>query len=366
MKSFVYIVYSFINSVAIMSFKQKYKDIMAEVGKEKEDSVSYTRDSKVLIVDGMNLFIRTFSAIPTMNGDGIHVGGLVGFFRSLASTIKMINPTRAIVVFDGKGGSTRRRALFPDYKNNRAMKSRLNRAVGFDDLVDEQNALKYQLLRTYHYLQELPITTIIIDNVEADDVIAYLANYFDESVTILSNDKDFLQLVSNTVSVYSPIKKKLYTPSTLLQEYNIHASNFVIFKALLGDNSDGIPGIRGFGEKTIMKQFPELSNTESVEFDSILEKIKDYDGKTKAMVALQENISQLELNYKLVQLIDVDISGTAKSMIRAIVEGDIPQLNKVGLLRMIQEDKVHNVFTRAEWWLGHNFSQLEAFRNKKG
>ena len=74
-----------------------------------------------------------FSAIPTTNEDGIHVGGIVGFLRSLAFNINMIRPTRTIVVFDGKGGSNRRRKIFPQYKMGRKMSYRLNRANNFFD-----------------------------------------------------------------------------------------------------------------------------------------------------------------------------------------------------------------------------------------
>ena len=79
-------------------------------------------NDSVLLIDGMNLFIRVFSAIPTTNEDGVHVGGIVGFLRSIGYTINMFRPTRVIIVFDGKGGSTRRRKLFPEYKQKRKTK----------------------------------------------------------------------------------------------------------------------------------------------------------------------------------------------------------------------------------------------------
>ena len=88
----------------------------------------------------------------------------------------MLHPTRVIVVFDGKGGSQRRRKIYNNYKERRAIKSRLNRAVGFEDITDEQSSMKFQMVRLYEYLQHLPLTTIVIDNIEADDTIAYLAS----------------------------------------------------------------------------------------------------------------------------------------------------------------------------------------------
>ena len=133
---------------------RKYKELLAEVEQEHKESENLHRDSRVLIVDSMNLFIRCFSVIPTLNEDGNHVGGLVGFLKSLAATIRMVNPTRVIVVFDGKGGSLRRKKLYPNYKEQRAMKSRLNRVVGFEDIVDESQSMKWQISRVYQYLQQ--------------------------------------------------------------------------------------------------------------------------------------------------------------------------------------------------------------------
>ena len=90
----------------------KYQKLLQEIETEKELQGNLHRDSKVLIVDGMNLFIRTFSAIPTLNEDGQHIGGLSGFLQSLAATVRMVNPTRVVVVFDGKGGSLRRKKIY--------------------------------------------------------------------------------------------------------------------------------------------------------------------------------------------------------------------------------------------------------------
>ena len=83
----------------------KYQRLLQEIETERQEQENLHRDSKVLIVDGMNLFIRTFSAIPTLNENGQHIGGLSGFLQSLAATVRMVNPTRVVVVFDGKGGS---------------------------------------------------------------------------------------------------------------------------------------------------------------------------------------------------------------------------------------------------------------------
>lgn len=342
----------------------RFKSLLQEVQQEHTQAESLHRDSKVLIVDGMNLFIRTFSAIPTLNEDGQHVGGLVGFLKSLAATIRMVKPTRVVVVFDGKGGSQRRRKLYSNYKEHRAIKSKLNRVAGFDDVSDETESMRYQLVRLVEYLQLLPITTIVIDHIEADDVIAYLANYFKEKVYILSNDRDFLQLVSDRVNVYIPTKKQMYTPENLLEDYGVWSQNFILYKALLGDKSDNISGIRGMGIKTILKNLPQLSERREISLEEFVESCMLYEGNSKAMNELKDNIETFKTNFKLMQLADVDISESIKSNIRGLVDGDITEFAKVELTKLYITDKIQAALVNWDGWLHTNFSQLNNFRGK--
>ena len=343
---------------------RKFKEILDEVQKEHQEADSLHRDSKVLLVDGMNLFIRCFSAIPTLNDDGQHIGGLVGFLKSLAATIRMVNPTRVVVVFDGKGGSLRRKKVYSNYKEQRAMKSRLNRVVGFEDIVDEQQSMKWQISRVYQYLQQLPISTIMIDHIEADDVIAYLSSYFQEKVYILSNDRDFLQLVSERVNIYVPTKKKMYNPQNLLEEYGIWSENFAIYKAMLGDKSDNIQGIKGMGDKTILKNFPQLGEPTKIDLEDFVESCKLYEGKSKAMNSLKENIDSFETNYQIMQLEDVDIPSSTKSTIRGLVDGEIDGMSKINLDKMCLEDKLRSSFPNWDEWLQTNFKSLDGYKDK--
>jgi DNA polymerase-1 len=343
---------------------RKYQRLLQEIETERAEQENLHRDSKVLIVDGMNLFIRTFSAIPTLNDDGIHVGGLSGFLKSLGATIRMVNPTRVVVVFDGKGGSQRRKEIYSNYKEGRAIKSRLNRVVGFEDIDDEQSSIKYQLFRVFSYLQNLPLTILSIDKIEADDVIAYLSSYFKEKCVILSNDRDFLQLVSDRVGVYLPTKKKMYTPENLLEETGIWCENYIIYKSILGDKSDNVVGIKGIGDKSILKHFPILSQKRKINLEMFIEFCKLYDNKSKAIQELKQNLKVLETNHRIMQLEDVDIPASTKSTIRNIVDGEIGGTNKIELDKLFVEDKLQNVLLNWDEWLKKNFTTLNSIRNK--
>jgi|694.fasta_scaffold02536_36 DNA polymerase-1 len=343
---------------------KKYKQLLNEVEQDRKNSENLHRDSKVLLVDSLNLFIRCFSAIPTLNSDGAHVGGMVGFLKSLGMIIRMIKPTRVVLVFDGKGGSQRRKKLYQNYKERKAIKSRLNRVVGFEDITDEQTSMKFQMSRLYQYLQLLPVTTVVIDNIEADDTISYLSSYFKEKVYILSNDRDFLQLVSDRVNVYVPTKKKMYTPQNLREEYGVWSGgNFAIYKALLGDTSDNIKGIRGMGKKTITKHFPQLGEEQEISLDDFINDCMKYDGNIKAMNELKNNINQFKINYEIMQLQEVDIPASTKSNIRGIVDGEISSMNKVQIEMISIQDKIRDLFTNFDVWLQENFKGLDSFRN---
>ena len=128
----------------------------------------------ILVIDAMNMLIRSFSLLKAMSPTGHHIGGLVGFLRSLGYVTRIFDPTRVIVVWDGKGGSANRKNIDPNYKANRAT-SRITHWGLYDTKAEETEALIGQLFRTKDYLECLPLQQIMMEKLEADDIIAYLA-----------------------------------------------------------------------------------------------------------------------------------------------------------------------------------------------
>ena len=251
--------------------RNKYLAYFNEIKDRGSEAVSSdTKNSRVLIVDGLNTFIRAYAASPSTNTNGEHVGGVSGFLLSVGHAIKAINPTRVVVVFDGKDGSARRRTLFPEYKAKRKFQIRLNRAVTVDK---EDNQLQ-QLIRLVEYLEVLPITMITSDGVEADDVIAYIAQDYlkqkDSQVFIMSSDKDFLQIINDRIHVWSPTKKQLYYANDVYDQYGIIPKNFALFRALIGDASDNIPGVSGLGAKTVVNKFPKINGQEVLSLEDFI------------------------------------------------------------------------------------------------
>lgn len=347
--------------------KSRYHDIFHQMEKDREQGQGSNKNSHLLIIDGLNTFIRVFSAVPALNDDGMHIGGVTGFLRSIAASIRQHKPTRCVIIFDGKGGSARRKKLYPNYKANRANKTAFNRHKEFASLQDEQDSMKRQYGRMIQYLNCLPVTTMAIDQIEADDAIAYLTtqvyNKPDNRVTIVSTDRDFLQLVDHRVSVWSPVKKKMYTPDLMREEFGIDAKNYLLYRAITGDKSDNIPGVNGVGLKTMIKRIPIITEYSELSVDRLVEYVSGLDKKYKVHEILEQSGDQIKLNYDLMQLKDVDISGDAKMKIMHIAQDEITKMDVLAFKKMFMVDKMYTVIKDLDTWLSSAFNPLNAYRS---
>ena len=328
--------------------KNKYFSILENL-KEGQASVA-TPNDKVLIIDGLNTFIRSFAVSPVTNDDGIHVGGITGFLMSIGFAIKTLQPTRVIICFDGKGGSQRRRKLFPDYKANRLVRTKLNRTNAFGDKESESENMKMQLGRLIQYLDLLPVQILAPENIEADDAIAYISKQLltESKVFIMSSDKDFIQLVDDRIAVWSPTKKKLYFKEDVVEDYKLPAHNYLLYRTLTGDKSDNIPGVKGIGLKTLIKLYPEIS-TEPISLKELVSR----DNR------LSDNLDILKRNFELMDLKEIIISGNAKQKVLDFVDNKPNSLNSFKFRQMYLEDGFSNEIQNLEVWLRESWSTLD-------
>ena len=317
-------------------------------------------NNRVLIVDGLNLYLRAFAVNGALNDNGVPVGGLTGFLRSLAYAIREVNPTRVIVVYDGAGGSQRRRKILPDYKANRKPGKRITRWDAFKDAREEKDAMKIQFSRLIEYLDFLPVNVISIDRIEADDTIAYIAHtLLDEDVTILSADQDFLQLVNERITVWSPTKKKFYTPRMVMDDYGVPAHNFLMYKVLMGDKSDNIEGVKGLGPKKLPKIVPDLLTQTTLDLDFILEHAGK--GEEPMHKRISESADQLQLNEELMDLKNPPVSGELKLRIARLIEAPINLLSRNDFIIMYNDDQLGNAIKIPDLWLKEHFIKLNTF-----
>jgi 5'-3' exonuclease len=293
-----------------------------------------------------------------MNPSGAHVGGLVGFLRSLGYVTRIFDPTRVVIIWDGKGGSANRKNINPNYKAQRA-NSRITHWGLYDTKEEETEALISQLYRTQDYLECLPVQQMILEKLEADDIIAYLANRASSAgkkVTIVSSDKDFLQLVDNNIEVYAPVKKKTFTKDNIFEELQVLPINYNIVKALLGDISDNIQGVRGLGIKTIISEFPKLL-IEKVSLNYIYETAEQKLEGKKIFAKIIHNWSKVETNFKLMDLHITVLDEGEVEYVQEVLKSPIPDLQTGAFLHLLDKDKIEGITKNTEGWL-ENFRSL--------
>lgn len=280
---------------------------------------------KLLIIDGLNSFYRSYVVDPSISSKGLPIGGLKGFLKQTQKLCREINPDEIIIAWDGDGGSSRRKKVFSGYKEGRKPVKPQNLEKTFDYWTDEElNKNKsWQLGRLFEYLNLMPIKQLYFDNVEADDIIAIAAHsplYSDYKKIIVSNDKDFYQLLNKDVILYRPATKKFETMNTIIQEYNIHPNNFAIARAMVGDKSDNLEGVDRVGLKTAAKMFPELSGSNPINVDDVINKIKN---KKENLLIAEKNILTSEnivlRNYRLMQLYSPVVAPDLAEKVRNII-----------------------------------------------
>jgi len=344
----------------------KNKELFSLLDDIQEDQEVPTpnRHDRVLILDGLNLFFRNFAMMNMVNPDGVHIGGLGGFFRSLGAMIRQTNPTSVYVVFDGPGSTVNRKNLLSEYKGTRNIQ-RITNWEAFDNLEEEHDSKIDQIVRIIQYLKLLPIKTTTLSKVEADDIIAVLCEKLVEkhnsTCFIVSSDKDFLQLVTDKIIVYRPMEKEYYTPKVIEEKIGLLPSNFILHKALLGDSSDNIKGIKGLGAKGIFKKFPELITTpltlEDI-FDICARKFKEHIVYSRII----QDRERIETNYKVMDLSNPMIDEKGIEHVINLIDEELNDFNPEMFVSFYNEDKLGGMIRNLETWLKDIFALFPTYK----
>ena len=266
------------------------------------------------------------------------------------------------VIFDGKGGSKRRRDIYPDYKLGRKPLTRLNRTYDMTTEKDEQDLMRYELVIVAKALMKLPITTITLDHVEADDIISYIAQHVVENggeSIIYSTDKDFLQLVGDDIKVWNPVRKKTYIPEIVVEDYEIHPNNFLLYRALTGDTSENHPGIKWLGMKTLLKIVPEFVTEQPLTFDDVIDAAEN--SKLKVASRIVDEQESIKRNIKLMSLRSVMISDNNKMKILNKINRPQLSLHKYDLTKLLLETNILPAMQNYDSWVVSTFNPLTRF-----
>jgi len=297
---------------------------------------------KTLLVDGDNLFKIGFHGVKELYNNGDHLGGLYHFINILRRFLEEHNLDKVVVFWDGDSNSSIRKSIYPQYKENRRQ---------------DMNEYKYesylqQKSRVKQYLEEIFVRQVEMINNEADDLIAHYCKVAtDEDVIIFSADKDLTQLISERVTIYSPISKQYFKNGDMItiNKVEIPHYNVLVTKIFTGDKSDNIDGIEGLGEKTLLKFFPDLQempctmdklldiarNNEQKKKPKALENILT--GKTKNGILGEEFYNT---NMKIVDLENPLITDEGKELVEQIQTDTIDPTDRgyKNLMRLMMED----------------------------
>ena len=295
---------------------------------------------KVVIIDGLNMFLRSYIINPTMDPKGQCIGGCVGFLKSLQKICRENNPDEVVIAWDGHGGSEKKRLMNKDYKEGRAP-LRFNRRMIRLDPKEEEINKAYQHIRLMEYLNEMPVIQTILDYVEADDVIAYLVQhekYKDWNKLIVSSDRDFFQLVSDRTSLYRPIQKTMVDKNHLLDKFGIHPYNFALARSVAGDQSDNLKGVGRVGLGTLKNRFGFLAKEKVCSVDELVQHCESVEKPLQCHRRIAENRSVVEKNYEIMQLYRPNISYMGKKTINYNVVNFEPEFNKLSITKLLFSD----------------------------
>lgn len=286
-----------------------------------------------LLVDGNALFkVGYFAAKNMYNERGQHIGGLFSFLTILRKILTDDLYHSVYVFWDGNFSGKLRYEIYELYKSARGKDY-----VNGTHPVDENELNQRKIL--WEYLNETYIRQHMDDVVESDDFIAYYCKTKDinEKITIVSNDRDYVQLISNDIRVYFLDLKNYVDLTNYSSYFCYHQGNSVLMKTMIGDNSDSIKGIKGLGEDTLLTLFPRLKE-EVLNLTQVIDEAKEQQlerisKKKKPLLVLDNIINSItdgpqkekiyEINEQLVNLSKPMLTEKAISDIEALREGTL-------------------------------------------
>lgn len=273
------------------------------------------KTERILLCDGWNIMVANNAVnLGLVDHNTYPVGMILGTMNTVRSLVEKFRPTKVLFIMDGPEAGERRRQLYPDYKGGRRVRQRESKVQimeGEDNIVfGVEGAFQNQLIKIYEFMKLLPVTVCMIPYCEADDAITYLAlkNKEKFECIIVSNDKDYLQLIQPGIMVYRWKTKKLYDEASFLSEHKILTQNYIFKKIMLGDTGDKVPGVKGIGEKTFVRLEQLLAESVYKDIDDFMRMLEGMDKtllntkETNAINKALEQKNEMDLGYSMMKL----------------------------------------------------------------
>ncbi len=265
--------------------------------------------NRLVLIDTLNFFHRAFHAYPsqltTLQGEPINA--VFGFATMLFSLVVELEPTHLAVAYESEKEPTFRTIEFPEYKATRVPLP-----------PEEQVRFDPQLALLEEFIGAAKIAELRAEGFEADDLIGTVAKKLtvdsrqSTEIIIASNDRDLMQLIDGRIRFYLPVvgkgKAKFYGRREFVEEYGFAPENLVDYKALRGDPSDNIPGVRGIGEKTgaeLVRRYGTLEDIYKNVLElkpSVVEKLNVDKDKAKLSKRLATIVTDAPVEFRLEEL----------------------------------------------------------------
>lgn len=279
-------------------------------------------ENKLVIIDGSSLLYRAFYALPPLSKNGVYTNAVFGFLRMLLSIYRTLDPEYMAVSFD-KSRETFRTKMYRGYK--------ATRKPAPDELVP-QFALIKEVLRV------MGVAVYEPEGYEGDDVLGTLSRRYEESlpVYIVTGDRDALQLSDEHVTVLLTRKgisqMDAMTPEAVMEKYQITPSQVIDMKALMGDASDNIPGVRGVGEKTALKLITRYKT-----LDGIYDHLDEIKGALHKKLEADKEAAYLSYDLATIRR-DIPLESTLDEMKQPVHLDEMNALfRRLGMDTMVSE-----------------------------
>ena len=310
--------------------------------------------TNTLIVDGNALLKLGFHGLKNLSYGDTHIGGVFHFLNKIRREIDLYHYEKVVVFWDGEKNYASRRKIYENYK--------IRKKSNFKDK-EHEHSFYSQKQRTQQYLEEIFIRQTSFNNYEADDAIAfYCNNSLKEKITILTNDRDLLQLVSETVHIkFFNIDEVVVKGDKI--KYNgflIPIENIKLLKIICGDSSDGIKGIKGVGVKTIINNFPQIQN-EVISLKNFLTLVKNIYTKNISNFRIKNLVKGITIegelgdsffdrNKNLIDLSKTLLDENSQNEILDIIKETIDPKDRSykNLLRMMMEDGLFKLLGKSD------------------
>ena len=340
-----------------------------------------TKYTYTLLLD-MNNVMKMASVDHKMNNDGKEYGIILTSIKMIGDVLRKKDFNYCIAAYDGEGSGVLRWELYKDYKANRDKNYELHNPnkSEYDKYIENyaRNILKYSREKSQtketedesfarqksiiqRILDELCIRQYEFENVEGDDIISYYvaSKKQDEKVVIVSSDKDLTQLISDTVVIYNPRKKEFITKDNAVKEIGVLSENVVLEKMICGDVSDNIKGVKGVGNETLGKLFPEIKE-KKIDLGFILRRSRELlderkASKKKPLKSLENIINGVtdgcqgdrlyEINEKIIDLSKPLLTDEARETMdeEFYAPIDISDRSIKNIYEIVKENKVNEI-----------------------